>query len=99
MASAGYKETLTADGQTEWKKYIGPVVLIVTGTIGGGTVKLQQKDVDDVVVDIPGGSFTDVTSTIFDFPVEASNELRVDLSGSTTPDLGVTIQVAANNLF
>ena len=92
MASAGYKETLTADGQTEWKKYYGPVVLQITGTFGGGTVQLQQKDVDNDVVSISNGSFTAVTDTIFDFPTFNSNELRVDLSGATSPDLGITIQ-------
>lgn len=92
MASAGYKQTLTADDQTEWRKYIGPVVLTITGTFGGGTAKLQFKDVDDVVVDVPGASFTAVTATLYDYSVFRSNELRVDLSGSTSPDLGITIQ-------
>ena len=93
MASDGYTETLTADDQTVWQTFIGPVVLKLTGaSVGGGTAKLQERNKAGAVVDVANGSFTAATHTVFDYPEGSVNELRVDLAGSTTPDLPITIQ-------
>jgi hypothetical protein len=93
MASNGYTETLVADNQTTWQSFVGPIVLKLTGTsFGGGTAKLQERDIQGSTVDVASGSFTAATHTIVDYPAGSINELRVDLSGSTAPSLPVTIQ-------
>ena len=92
MAGTGNKQTLAADGQTDVKIFVGPVWLSLTGTFGGGTAKLQARDPSGAFVDINNGSFTAVTDTRFDFPDGASNQLQIDLAGSTTPALVIWIQ-------
>ena len=92
MASTGYIETLSANGNTTVQKVAGPVRLSLTGPFGGGTAKLQSITPAGNWVDVANGSFTAVTDTLFDFPLQANNELRVNLAGSTTPGLVVWIQ-------
>lgn len=92
MASSGDRQTLAADGQTTSVKTINPVRMSLTGTFGGGTAKLQVQDPNEAWVDVAGGSFTAVTDTLFDFPKMSVNDLRVDISGSTTPALVVWLQ-------
>ena len=92
MASTGYIETLSADGNTTAQKVGGPVRLSLTGTFGGGTAKLQSITPAGNWVDVANGSFTAVTDTLFDFPVQANNELRVNIASSTSPALVVWIQ-------
>ncbi len=92
MSGQGNKQTLTADDTTDERSFIGPIRLSLTGTFGGGTAKLQSKDPKGVVVDVANGSFTAATDTLFDFPVQSVNDLKVNLSGSTTPVLAVWIQ-------
>ena len=92
MAVTGYRESMSGDGQSTALEVGGPVRLSLTGTFGGGTAQLQTKDPGGNWVDVANGSFTAVTDTLFDFPLEANNEVRVDLSGSTTPALVVWIQ-------
>ena len=91
MAGTGNKQTLAADGQTDVKIFVGPVRLSLTGDFGTGTAKLQSKDPSGAFVDIANGLFNAVTDTVFDFPIGASNELRVDLAGATAPALVVWI--------
>ncbi len=88
----GDRQTLSADDDTDAKRYGGPVRLSLTGTFGGGTAKLQSVDPSGVAVDVAGGLFTAITDTYFDFPLAASNVLTVNLAGSTTPALVVWIQ-------
>ena len=92
MASKGDRQTLVADGQTTEVGVVGPVRLSLTGSFGGGTAKLQAKDPSDAWVDVAEGSFAVATDTIFDFPDHTQNQIRVDISGSTTPALVVWIQ-------
>jgi hypothetical protein len=93
MASTGYIKTLDADGQTEWVTVHGPVRLSLTGTFGSGTAKLQARTPEyNTAVDVKNGSFTAVTDTLFDFPAKSETDVRVDLSGSTSPLLVVWIQ-------
>lgn len=92
MSSSGERQTLGVDGQTPERGTVGSVRLSLTGTFGGGTAKLQAKDPSGTFVDVDGGSFTAVTDTIFDFPANVQNQLRVDLSGSTAPALVIWLQ-------
>lgn len=92
MAGTGNRQTLSADGATTAKTFVGRVRLSLTGTFGGGTAKLQAEDPGGAFVDVANGSFTAVTDTLFDFPEPSSNKLKIDLSGSTTPALVIWIQ-------
>ena len=93
MGSDGYTETLSADGQTAWQTFIGPIVLKLTGaSFGGGTAKLQERNTEGDPVDVALGSFVAATHKVFDYPEGSVNELRVDLAGSAAPDLPITIQ-------
>ena len=93
MASSGYTETLAADGATTWQAFVGPVVLKLTGaSFGGGSAQLQERNTEGATVDVAGGLFTVATHTVFDYPPDSVTELRVDLTGSSTPTLPVTLQ-------
>ncbi len=90
--SLSNRQVLTADGDTDTKQFVGPVRLSLTGTFGGGTAKLQAKDLSAAFIDIANGSFTAATDTIFDFPEGSRNFLKVNIAGSTTPALVVWLQ-------
>ena len=91
-SAMGDRQTLTANGTTTFRRFIGPVRLSLTNDFGTGTAKLQCKDPSDATVDVANGSFTATTDTIFDFPVGAINELAVNLASSSGPDLDIWIQ-------
>lgn len=92
MGSSGDRQTLAADGQTTDYGTVGPVRLSLSGSFGGGTAKLQAQDPSGAWVDVAGGSFTIAADQLFDFPENVQNQLRVDMSGSTTPTLVVWLQ-------
>lgn len=92
MQGSGNRQTLSANGQTTERLYVGPVRISLTGTFGGGTAKVQAKDPNGIFVDIADGSFTAVADKVVDFPATSLNILRVDISGSTTPALVIWIQ-------
>ena len=92
MASSGERQTLVADGNTEDVGTVGAVRLSLTGGFGGGTAKLQAQDPSGAYVDVDGGSFTAAGDTLFDFPANVQNQLRVNIASSTTPTLVVWIQ-------
>ena len=87
MATSGDRQTLSADGQTTARNYVGPVRVSLTGTFGGGTFKMQAEDPSGAFVDIKGSARTAVDDFIIDFPPGSENKLQADLSGSTTPVL------------
>jgi len=91
-SGSGNRQTLTADGQTTEKSFIGPVRMSLSGTFGGGTAVLRARDPSGAFVNVEGGSFTAAKDQLFDFPVGQGNILDVDLSGSTTPALVVWLQ-------
>ena len=92
MTSTGDVTTLSADGNSPFRTFKGPVRLSLTGDFGTGTAKLQANDPGGNVVDIAGGSFTAATDTLYDFPEGAKTELRVNLASSSAPDLLVWLQ-------
>lgn len=92
MANSGDRQTLTADGQTNYVRVVGPIRLSLTGGFGGGTAKLQARDVSGADVDIAGASYGAAADAKIDFPANAVNQVRVDISGSTTPTLVVWVQ-------
>lgn len=92
MAGTGNRQTLTANGTTTNKTFQGPVVLSISGGFGGGTATLQRIDPSGAAVSVSNGAFTSATDTIFDFPIGASNDLQVVVTGSTTPTFVIWIQ-------
>ena len=94
MATTGDRQTLSADGQTTPRQYIGPVRISLTGDFGGGTLKIQAEDPSGAFVDVAGASRTAADDFLIDFPASAQNKLQSDLSGSTTPALVVWLQGA-----
>lgn len=90
MPSEGERFTLTADGTTATYSAKASLRLSLTGGFGGGTAKLQAVDPAGNFVDVANGAFTSATDTIFDFPEQT--QVRVDISGSTTPTLVVWFQ-------
>jgi len=102
MASYGDRQTLSADGTTTFKKFIGPVRWSLTGSFGGGTAKLQARDPSStassgVVVDIAEASATAAVDKVIDFPQGAVNWLATNIASSTTPSLVVWTQDADPN--
>ena len=84
--------TLSADGQTAWVVVVGPARVSITGTFGGGTAQIETKDPGGNAVDMADGSFTEAADKRIDFPPNSRNEIRVDLSGATSPALVVWVQ-------
>lgn len=89
MATTGDRQTLSADGQTTPRNFVGPVRVSLTGTFGGGTFKIQAEDPSGAFVDVALTSRTAADDFIIDFPAGSENKIRGDLSGSTTPALVV----------
>lgn len=87
MATTGDRQTLSANGQTTPRNFVGPVRVSLTGTFGGGTFKMQAEDPTGVFVDVAGSDRTAADDFIIDFPPGGQNKLRGDLSGATTPAL------------
>jgi len=92
MGSGGDRQTLVADGNSVARGVVGPVRLSLTGTFGGGTAQLQAMDPSGAWIAVANGAFIAVTDTVFDFPENVQNQLRINMSGSTTPALVIWIQ-------
>ena len=92
MSGSGSIETIEGDGNGTAALTVGPVRLSLTGDFGTGTATLQAETPSGAYVAVDGGAFTDVTDTIFDFPENSRNKLRIVVSGSTNPELVVWIQ-------
>ena len=89
MATTGDKQTLSADGKTTARNYVGPVRVHLSGDFGGGTFKMEAEDPSGALVDVSGTSRTAADDFLIDFPPGAQNKINGDLSGSTTPSLVV----------
>jgi len=88
-----FEQTLSADGNTSYQTVVGRVWVSVSGDFGsGGTAKVQRKNVAGTAVDIAGASYTAAGDDVIDFSDYAVNEVRVNLSGATSPSLKVSFQ-------
>ena len=84
-----FNRTLSADGASDEFKGVNDVRIHGAGTFGGGTVALQEKQIDGTWADLVDGSFTadyDVRARI---GVEQAT-LRFNLTGSTAPSITVS---------
>ncbi len=92
MASSGERIVMIVDGQTVEVGCVGKIRLSLSSSFGGGTAKLQARDPSGAYVDVAGAAFTVAADQTFDFPDFCQNQVRIDLTGSTTPALVVWIQ-------
>ncbi len=92
MTTSGDRQELSTNGQTPPRTYVGPVRISLTGTFGGGTLKIQAEDPTGVFVDVDNTIKTAVADFVIDFPPSAENRLQADLSGATSPALVIWIQ-------
>lgn len=78
---------LAADGQTaEFSASHNEMVLVIEGTFGGGTASIQIEGTAGNWVTMTDGTGTsDFSRRVF----SANAQVRVDLSGATSPDLNV----------
>lgn len=86
------RQTLSADGTTIFFKYLGPVVVTITGTFDGGTAKIQRKNNAGATVDVVGAAYTTDAEKRLDYAQSATNWLAINLAGATTPSLVIEIQ-------
>jgi len=88
-----FSDTLTANGTTAAVIFKGNVfvgTVYVSGTFGGGTVKLQAKDENDVWHDV-GTEVTFTDNGIGNFSLAGFPVLRFNLSGATSPSVFVQL--------
>lgn len=91
--STGNTFTFTADGNSPEFTMRGPIRLSLTGTFGGGTATLQAKVPQTTTfIDVVNGAFTSPTDKRIDWPKAAKTVVRVNVSGSTTPNLLAWLQ-------
>ena len=81
--------TLSANGSTEWVPVKGPTHLHLSGNFGGGTATLEFKDSSDTARAIANGAFSTATDKLVSLGF--NTEVRVTLSGATSPSLIVEI--------
>lgn len=85
---------LTADGNTTSVRSVGTRVhVLISGTWGGGTAKLQFLDDQSTPVwtDVTGASWTADTATVVEL-APADYDFRINLASSTSPDLDITLR-------
>lgn len=87
-----YEETLSSDDSTEWVSVKGPIWVSLSGTFGGGTAIIQRKNAAGSAVAIVGESHTVAADRVIDFPPHAVNEVRINLSGSSSPSLATMVE-------
>lgn len=90
-----YEQTLSANGNTTWQQFEGPVWVSVSGTFGGGTAIIQRQDNagSAVTVTVPSTiTQTAAYDAYVEVPRATLNFWRVNLAGATSPDLDVMIQ-------
>jgi len=92
MAGNGNKQTLSANGQTAWTRWRGPISISLKGNFGGGSAQIQVRDPNEVAENVTNAAFTAAADHLLDYPEQAINEVRVDLAAATGPSLRVWVQ-------
>jgi len=80
----------TSDGaqDTQWSG--GKGIIHVTGTFGGGTVKmLTSMDGESTYLEHADGIFTSEASKLF--TLANRTRIRIELTGATSPDLTISL--------
>src|SRR5210317_464630 len=97
MATTGYIETLSSDGDTSTVNVGGVVRVSLTGDFGSGTAKLQAQTPAGSFVDVNGASWTSATDTLVEFPPNSNNIVKINLASSTSPALVCWIQSSVDD--
>ncbi len=92
MPAVSDRQTLSADGQTNYVQVVGPARVSISGTFGSGTAKIQTRDPEGNAIDVVDGSFTAAADKYLSFPPGSRNAVRVDLASATSPSLVVWVQ-------
>ena len=87
-----HEETLSADGSTAWTPIKGPCWVSLSSSFRGGTATIQRKNKAGAAVAIVGEAHTVIADRVIDFPEKSVNEVRVNISGSSSPTLATSIQ-------
>tara|TARA_R110000782_G_scaffold44489_2_gene99528 strand:- start:174 stop:449 length:276 start_codon:yes stop_codon:yes gene_type:complete len=83
--------TLTANGNAVTKKIRNTAAVTISGTYGGGTAKIQVCNTESgTYIDVDNGDFTSGSNAKI---VNWAGFVRVNLAGSTTPSLLVTLEL------
>ena len=95
MASSANRQTLTANGTTTFKRFVGPVVVSLTVVLLGGTAKVQRMDASGATVDVAGTVYPVVGDFVLDYPQNSVNIFAVNLSGAsqTSPETSLVIEM------
>lgn len=83
------RHNFAASGSSPWTEWRGGAgVLLASGDPGGGTLTLEVDNMGDTLA-VPNWSLTAAGGFSFVLP---RADIRVTLSGATTPDLNVTVR-------
>lgn len=92
LQGSGNKQILTADSSSKFVRVIGPTRLSLSGDIGGGSAQVECKDPQNLIQTMNGVVFTALVEKLIEFDEGDINFVRVTLSGSSGPTLGVWFQ-------
>ena len=84
-----FNKTRASDGPTKEFKAVNDTRIHGDGTFGGGTVVLQEKQIDGTWKDMANASYTEDFDDVAAIGVEQA-VLRFNLSGSTSPDINLS---------
>jgi hypothetical protein len=96
MSVGGEVSNLLANGQApsaSGRGTVGKIRIFAYGDFGTGDAQVQMKAPDDVWQD-KEAALTSDGEVVIDAPPGVQNIVRVNLTGSTSPDLDVWIQSA-----
>ena len=91
MSVGGVTNNLAANGQTPERGCIGKIRVKINGDFGTGDAQVQMKDPDGNWMD-EAASLSADGSVFINGPDFCQNIVRVDLTGSTNPDLDIWVQ-------
>ena len=84
-----FNRTRASDGPTKEFHAVNDVRIHGDGTFGGGTIVLQEKQIDGTWQDVVAASYTEEFDDVFACGVEPAT-LRFNLSGSTAPTINLS---------
>lgn len=92
MSSNEVVQTLSANGATASISAKGHAQLHLSGTFGGGTATAQFKDTNGNWRNIAVAAYTTDVDKLIDLPDRLVTDLRVNLTGATSPSLVVVLR-------
>ena len=86
-------ETISGTGgSTAWYELRGPILMALSGTIGGGTATLEVKGGDgSTAIAVDGQARTAIGAYFVDMPENTRRQFRVTLASATGAALVVSL--------